>query len=115
MEKAFLTADIMKELMDSSIKITEGMVVHYTFENKTKKVKIPKVSPLTYNINAGRITYVDKESNIFATTAIKGAEDLLIAEGYKKAKDMIVFFSCGSYPVAFKEKWDTIIALAAVY
>lgn len=97
-------------ILNKAVKLEEGMNVTFPLWKTSEDLKLPQVNPKTYNINCGRITFVDESGNIFAIPAINGAVETLISEGYERNAEMHVFFSSGeAYPTEYKEKWDSLL------
>ena len=99
-------------LKERAIVVTDGMKTHFPQFSRTETINISNlnITSKTYAYNNGIIAFVDEDNVYYAIPDLKGIQQLLVENGYKK-ETFYVAFSNWDYPVELKGFWESLIDL----
>ena len=94
-----------------AIKLKQNMPISYLSSDEVDKLDLPLCRPKTYNIECGKIIFIDERLNMYSIPNIPGSKALLVCNDYRRDFSLEVpFSSSDSYPTEHKDKWFELIA-----
>lgn len=101
----------MEELKRRAIKIEEGMSVVWPQFNRNYPINMRNFNyeknRRRYSYNNGVVAFVTPGADVYVIPDIKGTQDVLKSEGYKKAF-FYVPFSNWDFPSQQREEWEAL-------